>query len=141
MKLLRASLLFTFLLISYASGREDNFFGRTSCYSAFAFAGFDIYDFDSYPNFFNDDSIMQLAQAGVYAGAAGIEEYVRFASPTSPYIEALKSYDKSAQVKTASDPTTGECVVTVIVTSGAKYSTSTKLNQATTRSGMLKVYF
>ena len=75
--------------------------GRASCYRAFALAGFDIFDFDRYPEFFNDDSIFQLAQTGSYHGAAGIEEYVRFASPTSPYIERLKSYDKSAKVKTA----------------------------------------
>lgn len=77
------------------------FAGRATCYRAFALAGFDIYDFDRYPEFFNDDSVFQLAQTGSYHGAAGIEEYVRFASPTSPYIEGLKSYDKSAKVKTA----------------------------------------
>lgn len=40
-----------------------------------------------------------------------------------------------------SDPDTGECVMTIVVTSAAKYSSLVKVNTATTRSALLKLYF
>ena len=46
-------------------------------------------NFDLYENWFDDNSSMTLAQAGNYKGAGDIEEYVRFSSPSSPYIAAL----------------------------------------------------
>ena len=45
--------------------------------------------FDLYENWFDNNSSMTLAQAGNYKGAGDIEEYVRFSSPSSPYIVAL----------------------------------------------------
>ena len=84
---------------------------------------------------------MQLAQTGSYKGAAGIEEYVRFASPSSPFLSALASYDKDAQVKTASDPETGECVMTVGVTSAAKFTDLLDVDRAVSRLALLKVFF
>ena len=45
--------------------------------------------FDLYESWFDDNSIMTLAQAGSYKGAVDIEEYVRFVFPSSPNIAAL----------------------------------------------------
>lgn len=56
---------------------------------------------------------MQLAQAGQFYGPTGIEEYVRYADNTSPFVKNYLELDQNAVVSTASDPTTGECVVLV----------------------------
>jgi len=56
------------------------------CLFAFSNTGFSILDVENYPKFFKDDSIMTLAQAGNYKGAASIAEYVGFVLSTSPYI-------------------------------------------------------
>ena len=50
---------------------------------------FNLGSFDLYETWFDDNSSMTLAQAGNYKGAGDIEEYVRFSSPSSPYIVAL----------------------------------------------------
>jgi hypothetical protein len=84
---------------------------------------------------------MQLAHTGIYKGAEGIEEYVRFASPTSPFVSALASFDKDAQVKTASDPETGECVMTVGVTTTAKFTDLVDVDKAVSRLALLKLFF
>ena len=62
---------------------------KADCLLTFTALNFDIRNFDRYPDYFHDDSTLVLAEAGEYKGAADIEEYIRFASPTSPYI--LKS--------------------------------------------------
>ena len=49
-------------------------------------------EFDLYENWFDDNSIMTLAQAGNYKGAVDIEEYVRFSFPSSPNIAAFGSF-------------------------------------------------
>ena len=68
-------------------------FARIRCFLAFSRLGFDIGDFPSYPKYFRNDSIMELAQAGVYQGTANIEEYVKFAySDFSPYYTCCNDY-------------------------------------------------
>lgn len=54
-------------------------FPRLRCSLAMLQMGFDITQFDRYHEFFNDDSVMQLAQTGEYHGADDIKEYVKFA--------------------------------------------------------------
>jgi hypothetical protein len=46
---------------------------------------FESFNFDAYDTYFRDDSTLTLSQAGTYKGAAGIMEYVKFASDSSPY--------------------------------------------------------
>ena len=68
-------------------------FARIRCLLAFSRLGFDIGDFPSYPKYFRNDSIMELAQAGVYQGTANIEEYVKFLFPGfSPYIACCNDF-------------------------------------------------
>ena len=50
---------------------------------------FNLGRFELYGNWFDNNSSMTLAQAGTYKGAGDIEEYVKFAFPTSPYISTL----------------------------------------------------
>lgn len=60
---------------------QDCLFGWTQL-------GFSAQDFDRYSAFFHADSTITLSQAGSYTGPDAIEEYVRFATPTSPYVAA-----------------------------------------------------
>ena len=62
---------------------------KADCLLTFTALNFDIANFDRYPEYFHDDSTLVLSEAGEYKGATDIEEYIRFASQTSPYI--LKS--------------------------------------------------
>ena len=45
-------------------------------------------DFDKYPDYFRPSTTFTLPEGGTYTGAEDIEEYVRFASSYSPFIEA-----------------------------------------------------
>jgi len=59
----------------------------SECLMTFTAINFDVRNFDRYPEYFRDDSVLVLPQAGRFYGAADIEEYVRFASDTSPWIQ------------------------------------------------------
>jgi hypothetical protein len=84
-----------FLFRDLFGGNDSILFARLRCLLALQRTGFDIGDFASYPNSFRDDSIMELAQAGSYQGAASIEEYVKFAyAGTSPYVACCNDYIK-----------------------------------------------
>jgi hypothetical protein len=70
-----------------AAASALRFFPKLRCAWALRQSGFDLYDFANYPKFFHNDSIVELAQAGQYQGAASIEEYVKFAfEKYSPYL-------------------------------------------------------
>lgn len=56
------------------------------CLIGFQGLQFELFGFDNYPNYFREDSFIQLSQAGTYIGPDAIEEYVRFATSTSPFI-------------------------------------------------------
>ena len=51
---------------------------------------FNVGEFELYGNWFDNSSSMALAQAGTYKGVDDIEEYTRFAYPSSPYIAAYR---------------------------------------------------
>ena len=81
---------------------------------AFFVLAYDTFNFQSYSTYHDDDSTFTLAQAGVYKGAAAIEEYVKFASPFSPYFasvvvpfefeESFKGFDGSTCVFSNAGP-------------------------------------
>eukprot|EP00549_Striatella_unipunctata_P016960 CAMPEP_0118698164 /NCGR_PEP_ID=MMETSP0800-20121206/15025_1 /TAXON_ID=210618 ORGANISM="Striatella unipunctata, Strain CCMP2910" /NCGR_SAMPLE_ID=MMETSP0800 /ASSEMBLY_ACC=CAM_ASM_000638 /LENGTH=180 /DNA_ID=CAMNT_0006597907 /DNA_START=35 /DNA_END=577 /DNA_ORIENTATION=- len=58
------------------------------CIRALIELDYEPYNFDRYPEYFRDDSIVTLPQAGAFKGADAIEEYVRFSASTSPYFES-----------------------------------------------------
>ncbi|KAL9139449.1 ATP grasp domain protein [Amphidinium carterae] len=59
-----------------------------ACGAAFVGMQFALTNYAGYDNYFHNDSVMQLAQAGVYTGPAAIAEYVKFANPENPAIES-----------------------------------------------------
>jgi hypothetical protein len=62
-------------------------FARLRCYLAVYLSGFAIEKFDQYHVYFRNDSVVQLAQAGLYEGANNIEEYVKFGfADYSPFL-------------------------------------------------------
>mmetsp|Transcript_34474 Transcript_34474/g.62000 ORF Transcript_34474/g.62000 Transcript_34474/m.62000 type:complete len:301 (-) Transcript_34474:208-1110(-) len=68
---------------------KDNAAGQAivpaDCFIGLQKLAFDIFDFDSYPDFFRANSFITLAQAGTYTGPESMKEYIRFASSSSPY--------------------------------------------------------
>jgi hypothetical protein len=85
-----------FLYRDFLGGNNSIIFARLRCFIAFQRTGFRMGDFASYPKSLRDDSIMELAQAGSYQGAANIEEYVRFAQAgMSPFVACCNDYVKS----------------------------------------------
>jgi hypothetical protein len=80
--------LCAFLMASTAAAGNDTIFSpKARCSLAYLRSGFDINDFAHYPDFFRNDSVVQLAQAGIYQGAHDIEEYIKFVyAAFSPYL-------------------------------------------------------
>jgi hypothetical protein len=62
---------------------------RIECAIAYQGLGFDLLNYDEYPTYFRDDSVMQLAQAGEYVGPDAIVEYAKFAAPNSAYLTTV----------------------------------------------------
>ena len=61
-------------------------FARLRCLIAFQRIGFESGAFEKYPTYFRDDSILELAQSGIYQGASAIEEFASFLyAGASPY--------------------------------------------------------
>jgi hypothetical protein len=84
-----AEALLVWLLVSLPAVVAGDFllFARLRCYLAVYFSGFAVEKFDQYSEFFRDDSVVQLAQAGIYEGANSINEYIKFAwADYSPYL-------------------------------------------------------
>ena len=72
-------------------GNDSILFARVRCLLAAQRTGFNLGDFNNYPKWFRNDSIVELAQAGVYQGVANIEEYVKFAyDEFSPYLNCCE---------------------------------------------------
>ena len=66
---------------------------------------------------------------------------VRFAAPFSPYILEFLDLDQNANVKTASDPTTGECVMTITVTTTYLFDPTLTQKRTLTNTALLKAFF
>ena len=60
-----------------ASPDEQDLFDPAGCMGFFAL-NFTILNFDRYPVYFDDDSVLTVAQTGEYKGAEDILEYVLF---------------------------------------------------------------
>jgi hypothetical protein len=102
---------------------------QARCFAGFAGLGFDFEAYDRYDEYFREDSVLVLAQAGRYTGPAHIEEYVRFQDVTSPYIDiADKIATAAPQFKGISDD--GTCEFLVFLTS--QYHTSANNSRAST---------
>jgi hypothetical protein len=91
------------------------------CFAGFGGLGFNLTSFERYDDYFTEDSVMTLAQAGNYIGPVDIEEYVRFVDESSPYFDATDELVTSgAQLKGISDD--GTCDFLII--SSYQYSTN-----------------
>lgn len=77
------------LNVDVAPSAESPPLTAEECSAAFARLRFREFDFSRYNKFYDANSTMTLAEAGVYTGPGSIEEYVRFAHTSSPYIDAF----------------------------------------------------
>jgi len=82
------------------------------CVSAFSNLQFDITEYEQYPVYFREESKVTLAQAGQYLGPENIEEYVRFADETSPYVDVVETIRSQSFFKSV-NPQTGVCTFLV----------------------------
>jgi hypothetical protein len=125
MKLLN---VFIGFISTVASVSAQNY-TATDCFVGFGGFGFNIGTYERYDEYFRDDSVMTLAQAGRYTGPADIEEYVRFADVTSPYMDTAESIAAAApQFKGVSED--GTCNFLIFGTS--QYNTSATNSRAST---------
>ncbi|KAJ8612686.1 hypothetical protein CTAYLR_002126 [Chrysophaeum taylorii] len=110
------------------------------CISGFARTGFLFRNFHMYPSYFNEESTMTLAQAGTYEGPDDIEEYVRFALDTSPYVASELDLELLTTFKSF-DAETGICQFVLVQESD--YITNPEVALATRFSlvSMSKVYY
>jgi hypothetical protein len=96
------------LALLLAASSSAQAYDISQCYNFFAL-GFNSLDFDRYDEFYKADSTMTLAPAGTYYGANGIEEYVKFASPFSPFLEEFGEISFKADLG-GFDEITGTCI-------------------------------
>lgn len=80
------------------------------CAAAFARLRFHEFDFSRYNQFYERNSTITLAEAGVYTGPESIEEYVRFAHTSSPYIDAFAPNTFISHVVSV-DRAAGRCAI------------------------------
>lgn len=82
---------------------------RIECTLGYSSLGFNLTDYDAYPTYFREDSIMSLAQAGNYEGVEGIQEYVTFTQTDSPYLLDSVVVDADTRIG-GYDADTGQCI-------------------------------
>ena len=107
MKLLSAS----FLLLSLPTFTLAQY--NPDLCAGFVALEFSFPNFDRYPEWFDDNSTLTLAQAGEYKGAADIVEYVRFANIDSPYVNDAMLVNLTSSIS-GFDPMTGICKFSLV---------------------------
>lgn len=111
-----------------------------SCFFSFAAMNFVVDDLERYPDFFKDDSVMQLPQAGSYIGADGIKEYVGFLTPISPFIAKLTAKAESVSL-TGIDTDKGLCEFVVFQQHQFEMEPWVTPYDAYNSTAMTKIYF
>jgi hypothetical protein len=113
--------------ISVVSSVFAQTYTPNDCLAGFGGLGFEFSAFERYDEYFNEDSVMTLAQAGSYVGPADIKEYVSFIG--QPYLDAVSFLGSAApEFKGVSDD--GTCDFLIIQTS--QYTTSATISRAAT---------
>jgi hypothetical protein len=132
-----------FISAAVASVSAQNY-TATDCLGGFGGLDFDISSYERYDEYFSDDSVMTLSQAGRYIGPEDIEEYVRFADTSTP--EHTSFYEGAAQIaiaapqfKGVSDD--GTCQFLIILTN--QYNTSATVSRASTHNTaiMFRIFY
>ena len=99
------------LLLAAASGAQANY-SPADCANFFALA-FSQDDFDRYNEFYRPTSTYTVGPAGTYYGVDGIKEYVKFATPFSPFLDEFQfTYYEENIDMTRFDSETGTCAFT-----------------------------
>ena len=90
------NILIVFSLFSFANAtlRIPLVFPFIQCNIRLSQLDFDVYSFEKYDSYFDEDSSLTFPELGVYIGPKGIEEYVRFFDEdTNPFLEKVKDVD------------------------------------------------
>jgi len=112
------------------------------CGIRFFLLDFDVSNSDDYDKYFNDDSVMQLAQAGSYQGADSIKEYVKYLGADASPVFDIQKILEVENVWLGYDRENDQCQFL------AKYYTQGRLNSSATGSDFeyhnvvfIKLYF
>jgi len=125
---MRAFFFFTLISVGHAQLLKWPLFPFLQCGIRFFLFDFDIGMFDAYGEYFNDDSVFQLAQLGAYQGADSIKEYVKFVyEEVSPVFE-IQTILEEENVFLGYDRENDQCQFL------AKYYVHGKLNSSATGS-------
>ena len=111
------------------------------CGGAFAQLQFGIFNYDEYPAYFDESSVVAIAQAGVYTGPDAIKEYVKFADENSPYIEARRNYEGGNSAMTGFDPTTNICKFTKYFFGGLDLDPAMTAGNTINTGGIINAYY
>mmetsp|Transcript_5245 Transcript_5245/g.8111 ORF Transcript_5245/g.8111 Transcript_5245/m.8111 type:complete len:205 (-) Transcript_5245:670-1284(-) len=68
----------------------ENLLTLAECVAAVEEIHADPLDFSTFSEIYRNDSQMILAETGIYQGAEAIEEYVRFTTSSSPYLQGVE---------------------------------------------------
>lgn len=88
---------------------------RVACAVRYQLLGFQLTNYDEYPTYFREDSVMELAQAGTYKGLQAIQEYVTFTAPDSTYLTGGTYVISDMSRLGGYDPKTGLCIFDLAV--------------------------
>jgi hypothetical protein len=113
------------------------------CLVGFGGLDFDTSSYERYDEYFRDDSVMTLAQAGRYIGPEDIEEYVQFGDTSTP--EHISFYESAVRIATVpqfkgvSDD--GTCEFLILVTD--QFNTSATISRASTHNAaiMTRIFY
>jgi len=100
----------------------------------------DILNYDRYDEYFNEESTMTLAQSGTYQGPDQIEEYVRFADTSSPYINERYNYNMTYDIS-GFDPIDGVCTFLIYSTNGIRFNDNLTKGGLINRGVIQKLYY
>jgi len=98
------------------------------CAFRFFLLDFDVSNFDDYDKYFNDDSVVQLAQLGAYQGADSIKEYIKFVDEEYSPVFEFQTILEEENVFLGYNRENDQCQFL------AKYYVHGKLNSSTTGS-------
>lgn len=138
--MLRKYCVYHALLLILLQATSDAQVTPEVCGGMFQALNFNLSDFSRFPDYFNDNSSMTLAQAGTYIGVESITEYVAFASSLSPYIKSAPVVNNFVQA-IGFDPNSSTCTfhlsLTQDFTTDVRFSVPTRLKVG----AMFKIVF
>ena len=101
---------------------------------------YDILNFDRYDEYYNEQTTLTLAQTGTYQGPDKIEEYVRFATISSPYVAEKYNYNMT-NTMSGFDSIDGVCTFLIYSTQGTRFDDNLTKGGLISYGAIQKIYY